>query len=301
MSKTAILCFTIVATALSVVSCNTAAKLTSIQLIPSGASLTAVGETVQFKAIGTYEHGSHPVTTSDITSQVTWASSEVAVATISTSGLATAVGTGSTTVTASMGGVLADTTLGVSSQAVSALISISIIPNPQVVTNVGEPTQFIAIGTFTTAPLTQDLTDQVTWQSSDVSVATINSAGLAIGNQLGTTTITALETSNGAVITGTSTLTVTVGGGTVTLPQLSIYEVGAGTGTITSSPVGIDCTPVSAAGCTGNFVLGTVVTLTVTPSAGSTFGGWSSNCTTVTATTCTVTMSNNEPVGAILN
>jgi Divergent InlB B-repeat domain len=106
----------------------------------------------------------------------------------------------------------------------------------------------------------------------------------------------------GADIAGTSSILVSsVGTGVVPLPVLTVYEVGLGTGTVTSNPVGINCT--SGAGCSGNFVAGTAVTLTAVPSAGSTFGGWSSNCLPDTAatTSCTIVMNNNEPVGAIFN
>jgi hypothetical protein len=77
--------------------------------------------------------------------------------------------------------------------------------------------------------------------------------------------------------------------------------------------VGINCPPV--AGCTGNFPLGTLVTLTAVASQGSQVGGWSSNCTpfavpppTTTTQTCQITMNTNsagqpanEAVGAIFN
>jgi len=225
----------------------------------------------------------------------------VSVSTISSSGLATAVGSGGTTITASVGGTVGSSSLAVSAVAVHDLTSITVIPgtDQQTVTSIGEPSQFIAIGTYTTSPMTEDLTNQVQWQSSDVKVATINSSGLALGNFSGTTTITAIGKSNsGASIAGTSTLTVGAPGG-VTLPALSVYEVGLGTGTVVSNPVGINCT--SGAGCTGNFVLGSTVTLTATPAAGSTFGGWSSNCIPTSPTSCQVVMNNNEPVGAIFN
>jgi hypothetical protein len=159
-----------------------------------------------------------------------------------------------------------------------------------------------------------DLTDQVTWESSDVSVATINSAGLATaGIVAGETTITAIypatPAAGVATVTGTSTLTVSTGGPAGQLPTLAVFNVGLGVGTVTSSPVGITCTPATTgSGCTGNFPLNQVVTLTAIPGANSQFGGWSSNCVTVTANTCSITMSTNaagqpanEAVGAIFN
>ena len=56
---------------------------------------------------------------------------------------------------------------------------------------------------------TQDMTETVNWSSSSASVATINSTGLATGDNIGTTTITATSsgiTSNTATLTITATL-----------------------------------------------------------------------------------------------
>jgi len=52
---------------------------------------------------------------------------------------------------------------------------------------------------------------------------------------------------------------------------LTVSKSGTGSGTVTSSPSGIDC----GSDCSESFNQGTSVTLTATPDAGSTFGGWS--------------------------
>lgn len=291
---------------LLLVGCQASPNLSAIRVVPSSATLTFAGQTVQFKAYGTFVHTGHPDFTQDITNQVSWASSSASVSTISASGLATAGGVGNATITATLnssagGAVMGSATLiSTSGQPAHSLTSITVIPGAQTVTVVGEPTQFIAIGNYNTDPLTVDITNQVLWQSSDVSVATINSAGLTLANSVGTTTITAIgKANNGSDIPGTSTLTVNASGGGVTLPLLSVYEVGLGSGTVTSVPAGINCT--SGSGCTGSFVTGATVVLKATPAAGSTFGGWSSNCLPGTAASCSITMNNNEPVGAIFN
>jgi len=51
---------------------------------------------------------------------------------------------------------------------------------------------------------------------------------------------------------------------------LTITRSGTGTGTVTSAPAGVDC----GTDCTGTYVHQTVVTLTATPAAGSSFCGW---------------------------
>jgi RHS repeat-associated protein/uncharacterized repeat protein (TIGR02543 family) len=74
---------------------------------------------------------------------------------------------------------------------------------------------------------------------------------------------------------------------------LSLSKAGSGTGTITSSPAGIDC----GVTCSATFATNTSVTLTATPGTNSTFGGWFGACTG-SATTCTVTLSKASSVNA---
>ena len=52
---------------------------------------------------------------------------------------------------------------------------------------------------------------------------------------------------------------------------LTVGRAGTGTGTVVSSPAGINCGP----SCSQTFGAGAVVTLTATPTAGSVFTGWS--------------------------
>ena len=76
---------------------------------------------------------------------------------------------------------------------------------------------------------------------------------------------------------------------------LAVNKNGSGTGTVASSPAGIDC----GATCTKSFAKNTVVTLTPTPSADSTFAGWSGDCSGTGA--CTVTMDQAHSVTATFN
>ena len=274
-------------------------------------------ETAQFTATGTYRNGKNgKMYSADITDQVVWSSSLPTVATINSSGVASPTGCGTTTINAKggNGGLVATASVTVCTTSggmiptgggQGTLTSIDIIPESQTVNNIGETAQYIAIGTFTGTPPTSDLTNQVTWSSSDVQIATINAAGLAtaVGNCTNgaSTTITALSPPSLGTVAGTAMFT-TNSCGTNNLPSLTVYEVGQGSGTITSSPAGINCVGSGGgAGCTANYVLGTGVSLTAVPAAGSVFVGWSANCMPDNGATCMVTMIDNETVGAIFN
>ncbi|HZJ10707.1 MAG TPA: hypothetical protein VFD39_13490, partial [Trueperaceae bacterium] len=74
---------------------------------------------------------------------------------------------------------------------------------------------------------------------------------------------------------------------------VSVTKAGSGSGVVTSSPAGIDCGSV----CSKEFVEGSSVTLTATPTTGSTFGGWSGACTGKSST-CVVDLASNGEVVA---
>ncbi|MET0660838.1 MAG: Ig-like domain-containing protein [Steroidobacteraceae bacterium] len=118
----------------------TDATLVSIEVTPADLSI-ADGTTQQFTATGLYTDNS----TQDLTTQVTWASSADAVATVSNAadskGLASAADVGSTTVSATSGDVTGGTTLTVvpwSSPLVDELVAALL----DAVTGVGTGTSF---------------------------------------------------------------------------------------------------------------------------------------------------------------
>src|SRR5688572_7439919 len=79
----------------------------------------------------------------------------------------------------------------------------------------------------------------------------------------------------------------------ITAYTLTVSRAGTGTGTVTSSPTGINC----GSSCSTTLNSGTAVTLTATSASGSTFAGWSGNCTTAG----TVTMTGNMGCTATFN
>jgi hypothetical protein len=100
--------------------------------------------------------------------------------------------------TATSGSITTNTNLTVN----PSLVSIAVTPaTPSILVNGTQ--QFIATGTYSDSGQ-QVITGSVTWSSSDTSLATINSAGLATGVAAGTVTI---QASSGS-INGSTTLTV---------------------------------------------------------------------------------------------
>jgi hypothetical protein len=74
--------------------------------------------------------------------------------------------------------------------------------------------------------------------------------------------------------------------------SVSVTLAGAGTGTVTSSPAGINC----GSTCSTSVLAGTVVTLTANPAAGTIFAGWSGACSGTS--TCVITADANANVTA---
>jgi 6-phosphogluconolactonase (cycloisomerase 2 family) len=169
--------------------------LSSIAVTAASASI-ALGTTTQLTATGSYSDGSKK----DISSQVTWASATTTVATVSTAGLATSAGVGTSVITATLSGVMGNVTLTVTA---ATVVSIAVTPtNPSIV--LGTTAQLTATGTYSDATK-KDISSQATWVSATTTVATISTSGLATSKGVGSSAITA--TLSGVV--GNDTLTVT--------------------------------------------------------------------------------------------
>jgi hypothetical protein len=232
--------------------------LVSIAVTPQNASVSQIGQTTQFMATGTTNHVNIPP--ENLTSSVTWSSSTPSVATISSTGLATATGCGTTTITALDGSVTGGATFTVCAGN-HTLQSITVFPTNPIVPQIGQTTQFLALGTLVGGGQ-EDLTSTATWSSSNTQVATVNSSGTATTLNCGTSTMSAQSQSNGGTpIVGTTLLTVSCN--SITSIELLITKLGSTAGTVTSVPTGINCGPV----CGGLFNEGTGFVLTAAPAA----------------------------------
>ena len=173
-------------------------SVTALQSTP--ALVTIVQSTSgQFNATATLSDG----TSQNVTGSVVWTSSAPSVAIMSsasgTKGDAIGISAGVSTITAALAGQVAAAQVTVTG---ATLDSIAITPvNPDIA--LGTSQKFKAVGAFSDGTA-QNLTGQVMWSSSDVSVAIIDASGSAASSGIGTTTISA--TMNG--VSDTTTLTV---------------------------------------------------------------------------------------------
>jgi uncharacterized repeat protein (TIGR03803 family) len=198
----------------------TAASLLSIALTPPAARI-APGTSEQLTATGTFSDNS----TQNLSTNLTWTSSNPAVASVSSSGLVSSVGAGSATITATCkvasvcGSLAGTTTLTVTT---ATLVSIAITP-PAARIAAGTSQQLTATGTFSDNS-TQNLSTDLTWTSSNPAVARVSSSGLVSSVGAGSATITATcrVASVCGSLAGNTTVTVT----SATLVSIAITPPG---------------------------------------------------------------------------
>jgi uncharacterized protein YjdB len=172
---------------------------------------------------------------------VTWGSNNTALATVSATGLVTAVAPGAATITATSEG-----------KGGSATVTVSAIPVASV--SVTPPTASIAQGAtvqLTGTPLDASNTPLpgrvITWTSSNTGVATVDANGLVTGVGAGSGTITAVSEGK----SGTATITVTA------VPVASVSVTPATASVAQGTTVQLTATPKDAS---GNPLSGRVVT-----------------------------------------
>jgi len=190
----------------------TVATVASIAVTPASATIDA-GDTQQFTATATYNDGS----TGDVTTAVTWTSSDTSVATMAANGRATAKATGAANITATLDAV----TSAPATLTVKGLASLAVSP-ATISMEAGERESLTAEGTYSDGT-TEDLTTEVTWKSSDTSVASVTTAGVVAAIKGGIAEITAtLDT-----VTGSATVTVVKVESIAVSPTSATVKIGA--------------------------------------------------------------------------
>jgi hypothetical protein len=206
---------------------------------------------------------------------ITWTSSNPSVATIDATGRATAVDSGATTITVTdTSGASASTSLTVRQRAALSVIRAgtgtgSVISNPPGINCGTECTALFDVGATITLTPTPD---------SRSTFAGLSGCD-AVSGESCTVTIQAATTVTATFELKRFTLTVNRAG------------VAADQGNVTSAPTGISC----GTDCSESYTIDTVVTLTASPDL--LFTRWN-GCDTVSATTCTVTMTSARTVTA---
>ena len=191
---------------------SSAATLTSITLNPTSATVN-VGQTADFTATAHWSDGS---TTASYDSSVSWTSSAPAIATVNSQGLVTGVSAGSAVLTASAQGHSATAALTIAAVA-PTLSSLSLNPTSGTLT-VGQTLDLTATANWSNGTSTVPYDANVTWTSSNPSVATVNVGGVVSAAAAGTTTITA----SAAGKTATCAITVTAPAPTLTSLTMSL-------------------------------------------------------------------------------
>jgi hypothetical protein len=200
----------------------TSATLDRIEVTPAYASGPA-GVTQQFLATAIFTNG----TFTDVTTSVNWASDDTGVMTISNTagseGRATLVAAGIATITASMGGEDGTVDFTVTGP---TLVSIAVTP-ANIDMPIGLSQKYKATGTYSDSS-TRDITNDVSWTSTNGSAATVSNAagqkGVVSGVASGATniraTLGAVNNQTGLDVTTATLSSVAVSPSTIMLSQL---------------------------------------------------------------------------------
>lgn len=183
----------------------TPAVLTNIVVTPA-TTVVGINGNVQFTATGVFSDNS----TQDLTSQAVWSSSNAAYALISASGVASGLGTGTTTISASENGVSGSAALSVTT---AQLQSITISPANAIVPPRSK-IQLTAIGNFSDG--SQLVLSGVSWHTTSAKYAMVNSSGVLRTKKSNNHPVNVYASLNG--ITGQTGITIT----SMTIQSLAI-------------------------------------------------------------------------------
>lgn len=140
------------------------------------------------------------------------------------------------------------------------------------------------VGVVTSAPVGISCGSACTYDYSSGTTVTLTAAPAAgsifsgwSGNCAGTTASTQVTLAANSTCAANFSLS----SPTTTNVSLVVSKAGSGAGTINSTPSGIAC----GSACTFAFAANSTVTLSAVPATGSTFGGWSGNCSGTSSST----------------
>ncbi len=187
------------------VSASAPVVLNSI-LVTSEKPSNAAGYTQQMTATGHYSDGS----TKNLTSSVTWKSSDTSLLTVDSTGLAKGLKKGSASVSASYTPVGSSNAIsGSFFQTTTDPTLLSIVVKNTANPPAGLTDQLTATGSYSDGTTT-DLTKSVTWSTSDSKTVTVDANGLAKGLVKGSATVTASFTASTGLTPVIGSMTETV-------------------------------------------------------------------------------------------
>ena len=176
---------------------NVSREILSIAVKPASSTI-ANGAVQQFTATGTFSDR----TVKDITSSAVWRSSNANIAFVDATGRAVGGNvSGTAVISASLGTRQGSAKIRVRRE----LVSIAIMPESAMIL-AGDTQRFGAIGSYSDKT-TQDLTEIVNWESSDITIAVMDQAqsGRVLGQKTGSATIRASLSGK----SGSGTITIT--------------------------------------------------------------------------------------------
>jgi hypothetical protein len=181
--------------------CNsTPTTATTVSSVAVAGIVPFIGQTAQFTCTVTLSDSS----TQDCTNKATWVSSNTTVLTVSSTGVVTALATGTSVIEASYQGVAGTMDLIVTGGVVVSSVAITAATVP----TVGSSAQFTCTATFNDGS-TQDVTKVASWVSFNEAVAKVSATGLVTGVAPGAAVIKATYGVGAAPSSGTFTFTVT--------------------------------------------------------------------------------------------
>ena len=180
---------------LSACNSSTPAAATTTSSIAVSGNVPAIGATSQYTCTVTFSDS----TTKDCTNTASWVSFNTAVATVSSSGVVSAVTAGTAVLEATYQGAV-----GTADLAVTNGLTISTVDVTGTAPAVGRSSQFTCTATFSDGS-TQDVSSMASWVSFNKAVATVSSTGVVTA--VGTGTAVVKATYQGSSGTFTFTLT----------------------------------------------------------------------------------------------
>src|SRR5271156_6646747 len=263
----------------------------------------AVGSSEQLSVLATYSDG----TFQDLTARVTWLSSNPAAATISSSGLVSAVGAGmTTTISATLAGttipsitITVPAVTGFTFQLVLEGTAFGTVVDDQGIINCTNTGGQGATGTCTT-----------TYASGTSVILTETPGAGSVFGGWGISTCTGTATTCAFTVTGATEISATFNNGTGNfalnvIPGATATGGGIVLGNIGGTGTAIDCTlngtPTPTGVCSQNVLSGSIETLTAEPNPTSNFTSWSGPCVIPTGQTekCMVTIGAAHTVTAL--